>query len=334
MGALPIAWSSNAPNGLYTAPAATSAVQTVAVTATIGPDSTGATRSASTTVTIPAAPLGGGTTYSIMQTLEGAPAGLTTVGYTLYGAGGSVYRARTTSGVSQYAPGTYAVNLTLPVGNYGILWDTGGASPQSASEAFTLGAATSGGTATGLTVDQADAIAQIPGLVTALASPAHDPLTVADADLVNSRLIALVGPLEDAVGLLTGYYAVTTDGKTVISYTRQGNEIDRYPVAGRTSVTLPRASPSSRPTSSRRASGRRALPTTAAGPPRLHGGAGHLAPGSARHPHLPLPPPPGQLDLPAGLLRRHRQANPDEPGGARRCLEGIDPIRCLVHLVR
>ena len=79
----------------------------------------------------------------------------------------------------------------------------------------------------------------LPQIAQAVANPAHAPLSNADADLVNSRLVAMVGPLGDAVGLLTGYYAVTTDGKTVINYNRQGIEIDRYPIAGRTSITLP-----------------------------------------------------------------------------------------------
>ncbi|MHB1001276.1 MAG: hypothetical protein ACYC27_18690 [Armatimonadota bacterium] len=65
-------------------------------------------------------------------------AGLTTVGYTLYNADGSLNRSRTTSGVAETStPGTYTADIILPLYFSGtITWDTGGADPAEASETY------------------------------------------------------------------------------------------------------------------------------------------------------------------------------------------------------
>ncbi len=69
--------------------------------------------------------------YSIVKTVNFGPdnAGLGTVGYTL--SGGS----RSTTGVTETAPGIYAVTLSLADDFSGTLvWDTGGAGPKYANE--------------------------------------------------------------------------------------------------------------------------------------------------------------------------------------------------------
>lgn len=92
--------------------------------------------------------------------------------------------------------------------------------------------------------------ARLTAIVAALAQAATAaqlaPLATANAlSSVASTATAIkafldgVGPLADAVSILTGYYVLTSDGQTVIEYNRQGVEIDRYPATGRTTVNVP-----------------------------------------------------------------------------------------------
>lgn len=82
-----------------------------------------------------------GTTTTLAKTVQFGPtyAGLAgTVGYTLYNTDGSTFQARTTTGISELntgVSGSYIVAPTVPLGlSFGILWDTGGATPQYASD--------------------------------------------------------------------------------------------------------------------------------------------------------------------------------------------------------
>lgn len=66
-------------------------------------------------------------------------ASLSTVGYALYDADGTLHTARSTTGVTERpaGSGTYGVDVTLPSGFVGeIRWDTGEATPAYASEAI------------------------------------------------------------------------------------------------------------------------------------------------------------------------------------------------------
>lgn len=77
------------------------------------------------------------TTWTYRSSVEGFATGLATVGYRVIAHDNSVYKARTTAGVSEIAAGTgiYAADVTLPFsGSYHLLWDDGNAPAAYASE--------------------------------------------------------------------------------------------------------------------------------------------------------------------------------------------------------
>ena len=91
-------------------------------------------------------------------------------------------------------------------------------------------------TASPLTANQIGQLAQITTVLNLLNNRPHDALTTADADLVNSRLLARVGPLDALVAEGSGYYQLTPDNLSVrvMNYLKQ--EAFRFPASGRTSV--------------------------------------------------------------------------------------------------
>ncbi len=118
---------------------------------------------------------------------------------------GTNYAAPTPTGILALPNGFYRVNLTLPMVPLIVTLDAGA------------------GTAL-LTTDEWQ--------------PSTSSGSAASASDVVTMLLAAVGPLRDAVSIWTGFYGESPDGLFIINFDRQGVEIDRYPIEGRTSVDV------------------------------------------------------------------------------------------------
>jgi hypothetical protein len=80
--------------------------------------------------------------YQLYQTVAfgSSKAGLITVGYTLYASDGSVAAARVATGIQDLGGGQYGALVTIPPGFVGrITWDTGEATPATASASINPG---------------------------------------------------------------------------------------------------------------------------------------------------------------------------------------------------
>jgi hypothetical protein len=117
-------------SGHFTAPAATNAIQSATITATSTLD---VTKSGTATATVPALSTDG----TLFADVSGFAAGLSTVGYRLYGVGGSPLGSRV-SGVTERSPRSYAAVVTIP-NNVAceIRWDDGAQPPTYASQYYT-----------------------------------------------------------------------------------------------------------------------------------------------------------------------------------------------------
>jgi hypothetical protein len=79
------------------------------------------------------------TTWAFRSGVQGLAPGLATVGYRVIARDGSVYRARTTSGVVEVVAGSgiYAADVPLPFsGAYHVIWDDGGTPPRYAADDY------------------------------------------------------------------------------------------------------------------------------------------------------------------------------------------------------
>jgi hypothetical protein len=103
-------------------------VGTTTITATGVSDNT---QVATSTITVT------GAVVSYFSGVSGFTSGLSTVGYTVYDATGVVLASRSTTGVSEKSPGSYAATISLANGSYAeIRWDAGTSPNQSVSDFF------------------------------------------------------------------------------------------------------------------------------------------------------------------------------------------------------
>lgn len=75
----------------------------------------------------------------IMLDIHGAESEVVEIGYAIYNADGSLYRARTTEGITETPPGsgTYGADVDdAEIAGRSVVWDTGGDTPEYASESF------------------------------------------------------------------------------------------------------------------------------------------------------------------------------------------------------